>query len=137
MLETGGSVAFPQLLPITKLEEYTMFRIIDWVERFCERIYYGPEDDSDREVSQVLDSAWSPKPDDFANSWLQDFQKKERLNRELANAKWILAYEKRLAKLQTKTKMQRSRAEQLGANAERLRRLEHHLAGLRRNLNLD
>jgi hypothetical protein len=92
-----------------------MFRIIDWVERLCERIYYGPEDDSTREVSQ----------------------KKERLNRELANAEWILAYEKHLTKLQTKTKAQRSRAEQLGANTERLRKLEHHLSELRRSLSLD
>lgn len=114
-----------------------MFRIIDWVERLCERIYYGPEDDIAREVSQALDRAFSPKPDDFADSWLQDFQKKERLNRELANAEWILAYEKRLTKLQAKTKAQRSRAEQLGANTERLRRLEHHLSALRRNLSLD
>jgi hypothetical protein len=97
-----------------------MFRIIDRIERLCERIYYGPEDDSTREVSQ-----------------LQDFQKKERLNRELANAEWILAYERHLTKLQTKTRAQRSWAEQLGANTERLRRLEHHLSELRRNLSLD
>jgi hypothetical protein len=114
-----------------------MFRIIDWIERLCERIYYGPEDDSACEISQALDRALSPKPDDFADSWLQDFQKKGRLNRELANAEWILAYEKRLIGLQKKTAAQRSRAEQAGANTERLRRLEHHLAGLRRNLSLN
>jgi hypothetical protein len=113
-----------------------MFRIIDWVERLCERIYYGPEDDSAREVSQAPARAFSPKPDDFADSWLQDFQKKERLNRELANAEWILAYEKRLIKLRKKAAAQRSRAEQAGVNTERLRKLEHHLAGLRRNISL-
>jgi DNA/RNA-binding domain of Phe-tRNA-synthetase-like protein len=63
--------------------------------------------------------------------------KKARLEQELEDAEWILAYERRLTKLQTKTKEQRSRAEQLGANTDRLRRLEHHLSGLRRNLSLD
>jgi hypothetical protein len=114
-----------------------MFRIIERVERLCERIVYGPEDDSDRGVSQALDLAFRRKPDDFPDSWLQDLKKKERLNQELANAEWILKYEKRLITLQKKTAAQRSRAEQRGTNTERLRRLEHHLAGLRRNLSLD
>jgi hypothetical protein len=68
---------------------------------------------------------------------LQDFHKKERLNQELANAEWVLEYEKRLINLQKKTATQRSQAQQLGTNTDRLRRLEHHLAGLRRNLSLD
>lgn len=63
--------------------------------------------------------------------------KRRLLEQQLRDAEWTLDYEKRLISLQTKTKAQRSRAEQLGANTERLRRLEHHLAGLRRNLNLD
>jgi hypothetical protein len=117
--------------------EKHMFRIIGCIERFCERVIYGPEDDSDREVSQALDRAFRREPDDFANSWLQDFTTKERLNQELANAVWILAYEKRLTKLQKKAAAHRSEAEQLRTNTERLRRLEHHLAGLRRNLSLD
>jgi hypothetical protein len=53
---------------------------------------------------------------------------------EIQNAEWILAYEKRLAKLQKKTAAQRLKAEQAGINPDRLRRLEHHLAGLRRSL---
>ena len=88
-------------------------------------------------MSQALDRAFRREPDDFANSWLQDFTKKERLLQELRNAEWILEYEKRLISLQKKTAAQHSRAEQVGANTERLRRLEHHLAGLRRNLSLD
>lgn len=63
--------------------------------------------------------------------------KKARLEQELKDADWILEYEKRLINLQKKTAAQRSRAEQVGANTDRLRRLEHHLAGLRRNLSLD
>ena len=63
--------------------------------------------------------------------------KKERLEQELKDAEWILEYEKRLISLQKKTTAQRSRAEQGGTNTGRLRRLEHHLAGLRRNLSLD
>jgi hypothetical protein len=60
--------------------------------------------------------------------------KKERLEQELKDAEWILEYEKRLLSLQKKTTTQRSRAEQSGNNTDRLRRLEHHLAGLRRSL---
>jgi hypothetical protein len=68
-----------------------MFRIIDWIERLCERIYYGPVDqDGDPQLMQALDRAFAPEPDDFADSWLQDFKKKDRLNQELANAEWIL-----------------------------------------------
>lgn len=60
--------------------------------------------------------------------------KKDRLEQELKDAEWILDYEKRLLSLQKKTATQRSRAEQVGTNTDRLRRLEHHLAGLRRSL---
>jgi Flp pilus assembly protein TadB len=60
--------------------------------------------------------------------------KKDRLEQELEDAEWILAHEKRLAILQKKTARQRSQSEQVGANTERLRKLEHHLAGLRRSL---
>jgi hypothetical protein len=114
-----------------------MFRIIDWVERLCERIVYGPEDDSNREVSQALDRAFRHEPDNFVDSWLLDFKKKERLSQELTNAEWILNYEKRLARLQKQTARQRSRAKQRGVDIERLQKLEHHLAGRRRSLSLD
>jgi hypothetical protein len=60
--------------------------------------------------------------------------KKARLEQELKDAEWILDYEKRLINLQKRTATQRSRAEQVGTNTDRLRRLEHHLAGLRRSL---
>jgi hypothetical protein len=60
--------------------------------------------------------------------------KKERLEQELEDAEWILEYEKRLINLQKKTATQRSKAAQAGINADRLQRLEHHLAGLRRSL---
>jgi len=62
---------------------------------------------------------------------------KAHLEQELEDAEWILDYEKRLAKLQNKTARQRSQAEQSGADTERLRKLEHHLTGLRRTLSLD
>jgi hypothetical protein len=61
----------------------------------------------------------------------------QRLRQELDDAEWILAHEKRLITLQKETEAQRSQAEQSGANTDRLRRLEHHLAGLRQNLSLD
>jgi hypothetical protein len=60
--------------------------------------------------------------------------RKAHLEQELQDAKWILRYEKRLAKLQKKTRAQRSKAGQAGINTDRLRKLEHHLAGLRRSL---
>lgn len=90
-----------------------MFRIIGWVKCLCERIVYGPED-SDAELVQAID--------------------KERLNQELANVEWILGYEKYLTKLQQQISVQRSQAEELGANTECLRKLEHHLAELCRNI---
>jgi hypothetical protein len=62
---------------------------------------------------------------------------KAHLEQELEEAEWILDYEKRLAKLQKKTRAQRSKAEQAGSNTDRLRKLEHHLAGLRRNISRD
>jgi hypothetical protein len=114
-----------------------MFRIIDWIERLCDRIYYGPVEDGDPQMMQALDRVFAPEPDDFVDSWLLDFKKKERLSQELTNAEWILNYEKRLTKLQKKTAAHRSKAEQVGTNTDRLRRLEHHLAGLRQNLSLD
>jgi hypothetical protein len=61
-------------------------------------------------------------------------RKRELLELELEDAQWILDYEKRLAALQKKTAAQRSRAQQAGTNTDRLRRLEHHLAGVRRSL---
>jgi hypothetical protein len=60
--------------------------------------------------------------------------KKDRLEQELEDAEWILEYERRLAALQKKTAAQRSKVGQAGTNTERLRKLEHHLAGLRRSL---
>jgi hypothetical protein len=77
---------------------------------------------------------WSREVASRTDDLLRDFHKKERLDRELRNVEWILDYEKRLAVLQTETAAQRSQAEQLGANTERLRKLEHHLTGLRRSL---
>jgi hypothetical protein len=71
---------------------------------------------------------------DFFDDWYRDREKKHRLEMELQNAEWILDYEKRLASLQKKTAAQRSKAEQTGINTDRLQRLEHHLAGLRRSL---
>jgi hypothetical protein len=53
------------------------------------------------------------------------------------SAGWILDYEKRLEKLQAKATAQRSKAGQAGANTERLRKLEHHLAGLRRGISIN
>jgi hypothetical protein len=60
--------------------------------------------------------------------------KKNRLEQELRDAEWILNYEKRLAALQKKTAAQRSNAEQAGTNTERVRKLEHHLVGVRCSL---
>jgi hypothetical protein len=64
------------------------------------------------------------------------WNKRQLFEQQLEDAEWILEYEKRLIGLQKKTAAQRSLAEQAGANTERLRRLEHQLAGLRRNLSL-
>jgi hypothetical protein len=114
-----------------------MFQVIDWIEHLCARIVYGPEDAevSDPELMQALDRAFGhAPPDDFVDSWFQDLKKKERLSQELANAEWILRYDKRLAKLQKKTAAHRSKAAQAGITTERVRKLEHHLAGLRRTL---
>lgn len=61
-------------------------------------------------------------------------RKRQLLELQLKDAEWILAHEKRLAELPNKTTRQRSRAKQLGADTERLRKLEHHLAGLRSSL---
>ena len=44
-----------------------MFRIIDWVERLCERIYYGTED-TDPEWAQAFDNL---------NSYYQDRDRKD------------------------------------------------------------
>jgi hypothetical protein len=71
---------------------------------------------------------------DFFDDWCRDREKKHRLEMELQNAEWILEYEKRLARLQAKTAAQQSKAEQAGINTERLRRLEHRIAGVRRSL---
>jgi hypothetical protein len=71
---------------------------------------------------------------DYMCSIDPSYRKKQYLEQQLSDAEWILAHEKRLISLQKKTTAQRSRAEQLGANTDRLRRLEHHLAGLRRSL---
>jgi hypothetical protein len=110
-----------------------MFRIIDWIERLCERIYYGPVDIEGLEyLSQPIQLPREVAS--LTDDLLRDCQKKERLLEELRNAEWILNYEKRLAALQKKTAAQRSKAAQAGTNAEQLRRLEHHLAELRRSL---
>jgi hypothetical protein len=58
-------------------------------------------------------------------------RKRELLELELEDAQWILDYEKRLAALQNETAAQ---AEQGVVNTDHLRKLEHHLAGLRRTL---
>jgi hypothetical protein len=122
-----------------------MFRIIEWIERLCERIYYGPEDNDPvvshshdlanalvRHTDTMLQAVLEKK-----DTYWRDRNKQDRLERELDNAEWILDYEKRLINLQKKTAAQRSDTEQAGINTERLRKLEHHLTGLRRNLSLD
>jgi hypothetical protein len=115
-----------------------MFRIIDWIERLCERIYYGSVEGGDvieglEYLAQPIQQPREVHHDFFGDSH-RDREKKHRLEMELQNAEWILEHEKRLAKLQKRTARQRSRAEQIGVNTDRLRRLEHHLDGLRRNL---
>jgi hypothetical protein len=102
--------------------------MIEWIERLC--IYYGPVEDCDPELMQALDRMLGYTPD----PWLEDYKRKEQLNRELENAEWILNYAKRLAKLQKKTAAQRSKAEHAGINTDRLQKVERHLAGLRRSL---
>ena len=84
------------------------------------------EDDG---VTSYLDSI-SPT----YKAWRESTEKRKLLEQTLDDAEWILEYEKRLAKLQKKTTAQRSKAAQAGINTDRLRRLEHHLAGLRRSL---
>jgi hypothetical protein len=91
---------------------------------YCEELF--AEDDG---VTSYLDSI-SPT----YKAWRESTEKRKLLEQKLDDAEWILEYEKRLAKLQKKTAAQRSKAEQTGINTERLRRLEHHLAGLRRSL---
>jgi hypothetical protein len=61
-------------------------------------------------------------------------RKRDLLELELDDAEWILNYEKRLAQLQKKIAAQRSKAAQTGINTDRLRKLEHHLAGVRHSL---
>jgi hypothetical protein len=65
---------------------------------------------------------------------MESWRKRELLELELKDAEWILEYEKRLISLHKKVAAQRSRAEQTGTNTDRLRRLEHDLAGVRRSL---
>jgi hypothetical protein len=89
-----------------------------------------------REQMARLDERWEEE-DKQRHEWEVRALKKARLRQELDDAEWILAHEKRLITLQKETEAQRSQAEQSGANTDRLRRLEHHLAGLRQNLSLD
>jgi hypothetical protein len=93
-----------------------------------------PEDDG---VTGYLDSI-SPS----YKVWRESREKRDLLAQRLRDllaqrlddAEWILDYEKRLAKLQKKTAAQRLKAGQAGINTDRLRKLEHHLAALRRSL---
>jgi hypothetical protein len=105
--------------------------------RWLNRLVYGgsntecfeelvPEDDG---VTGYLDSI---SPSYKASRESQD--KRDLLAQQLDDAEWILNYKKRLAALQKETATQRSEATQAGANTDRLRKLEHHLAGLRRSL---
>jgi hypothetical protein len=84
------------------------------------------EDDG---VTSYLDSI-SPT----YKAWQESQEKRDLLAQKLDDAEWVLEYEKRLAKLRKKTAAQRSKGEQSGIDTDRLRRLEHHLAGLRRSL---
>jgi hypothetical protein len=85
-----------------------------------------PEDDG---VTSYLDSI-SPS----YKAWRESDEKRTLLAQQLDDAEWILNYEKRLVALQKKTATQRSKATRAGINTDRLRKLEHHLAGLRRSL---
>ena len=66
-----------------------MFRIIDWVERLCARVYYGPEDSVD--VIEGLEYLAQPiqRPrevrHDFFDNWCRDREKKHYLEMELQN----------------------------------------------------
>ncbi len=58
-------------------------------------------------------------------------RKKEQLEEELEDAKWILEYERELTTLQEEIAEEINRADGVGRSPERLRKLDRHLAQLR------
>jgi hypothetical protein len=58
-------------------------------------------------------------------------RKKEQLEQELEDAKWILEYERKLTALQEEIADEIDRADRFGRSPERLRKLDRHLAHLR------
>lgn len=57
-------------------------------------------------------------------------RKKEQLEKELKDAEWILKYERELTALQEEISEEIDRAREIGRSAERLQKLNHHLAHL-------
>jgi hypothetical protein len=58
-------------------------------------------------------------------------RKKEQLDEELKDAKWILKYERELTALQEEIAEEIDRAREVDRSPERLRNLDRHLAHLR------
>lgn len=58
-------------------------------------------------------------------------RKKEQLEEELEDAKWILKYERELTALQEEIAEEIDRADEVGRSPERLQKLNRHLAHIR------
>ena len=58
-------------------------------------------------------------------------RRKDELEQELEDAKWILEYERKLTALQEEIAEEIDRADGVGRSPERLRKLDRHLAQLR------
>ena len=63
-------------------------------------------------------------------------RKKEQLEEELEDAKWILKYERELTALQEEIAEEIDRADSVGRSPERLRQLDRHLAHLRAGMRM-
>ena len=62
--------------------------------------------------------------------------KRRQLNQELEDAKWILDYERELAKLQEQVAEEANRAK-VGESPKRLTKLQSHLRDVRSSITLD
>jgi hypothetical protein len=63
--------------------------------------------------------------------------KRRQLNQELEDAKWILEYERNLAKLQEQVAEEVDRTADAGRSPKRLQKLQSHLYGVRSSITLD
>ncbi|MCA1600689.1 MAG: hypothetical protein LC776_03240 [Acidobacteria bacterium] len=64
-------------------------------------------------------------------------KKKMQFIQELDDAEWILAYERRLAKLQERVAAETNRTGERGRSPKRLQKLQSHLLDVRSSIKLD